>query len=105
MNDITIAGKLLSLKLMEHTELKGVFTDALLRYSFYKTGGQGNTFVLLQPKKDRKLSPLPYKNMADRIGSVLDRPCVFAFTQLATYTPSQISGQVLPANCGLLSVN
>lgn len=51
MNDITIAGKLLSLKLMEHTELKGVFTDALLRYSFYKTGGQGNTFVLLQPKK------------------------------------------------------
>lgn len=58
MNDITIAGKLLSLKLMEHTELKDVFTDALLRYSFYKTGGARQYVCIVATEKRQKTVPI-----------------------------------------------
>lgn len=53
---VTIAGKVLALRPMERDELKGVFTDALLMFSFYAVKYMGNDFVLLESKTANCLS-------------------------------------------------
>lgn len=90
MNDIGIAGKRLPLRALKKSELRGVFTDALIGYSFFSVEFQGNPFVLLRPKRDRKLPPLQYKNVADRLEATLGMPCVFQFTQLPTFERNRL---------------
>lgn len=83
-NDIGIAGRRYPLTAMKREELRGVFTDALIGYSFFRTEFQGNGFVLLRPKKERKLPPMQCKSMADRLERILGKTCVFQFQQLAS---------------------
>ncbi|WP_024994093.1 hypothetical protein [Phocaeicola paurosaccharolyticus] len=90
MENIVIAGMMLQTRLMERSELKGVFTDALLGYTFYDVLFQGNEFVLLQSKDERKLAPLQYKKLAEQLASVLKKPCVFLFNSLATYERNRL---------------
>lgn len=85
MNTIIIAGKEILLRLLDKSELKGIYIDAMVGYSFYEAAFQGNFFWLLVPKKERKLSPLQYKHIANRIGEVKQIPCAFLFDALATY--------------------
>lgn len=85
MNAIIIVGKEIPLRPLDRSELKGIYIDALVGYSFYEAAFQDNFFWLLAPKKERKLSPLQYKHIADRIGEVKQIPCAFLFDSLATY--------------------
>lgn len=62
--------------------MKGVFVDAILGFSFYKTVFNGNAFYLLISKRETKLAPLAYKQLADRFQKILAMPIVFSFDRL-----------------------
>lgn len=87
---VVIAGQEVGLVPLKRAELKGVFTDALLQFIFYRADFQGNTFLLLATRKARKLSPLQYKNIANRIKEALGMPCAFLFASLATYERNRL---------------
>lgn len=82
---ITIAGKVLPLRLMERKELKGVFTDALLNFSFYDLEYKGNQFVLLESKTANRLTPVQSKKLTTNLSGIVGKPCVLMFSQLAAY--------------------
>lgn len=82
MEKIIVAGKPLNLTLLDKKELKGVFVDAILGFSFYKTAFNGNDFYLLISKRETKLAPLEYKQLADRLQKILAMPIVFLFDRL-----------------------
>lgn len=82
---VTIAGKTLPLRLMERNELRGVFTDALLSFSFYDVEYMGNRFVLLESRTANRLTPMQCKKLTANLSAVLGRPCVMMFGQLASY--------------------
>lgn len=82
---IVIAGKVVPLKRMERSELKGVFTDALLSFLFYRAEYMGNQFVVVESKTTNNLTPLQCKKLTTNLCEVLGRPCVMMFRQLASY--------------------
>lgn len=82
---VTIAGKALALRPMERNELKGMFTDALLTFSFYAVEYMGNDFVLLESKTASRLTPVQCKKLTANLSDVLGKPCVMMFGQLAAY--------------------
>ncbi|MDO4171362.1 MAG: hypothetical protein Q4D28_01475 [Prevotellaceae bacterium] len=82
---VTIAGKVLALRMMERNELKGVFTDALLTFSFYAVEYMENHFVLLESKTSSRLTPVQCKKLTENLSDVLGKPCVMMFGQLASY--------------------
>ena len=45
---VVIAGKTIPMRLKNRSELKGVFTDALLMFSFYDIEYMGVQFVVLE---------------------------------------------------------
>lgn len=90
MKEVIVAGKVLLLRLMDKSELKGIFVDALLGYSFYEAIFQENHFLLMEAKRNKKLSPLQYQNMANRISEAKMLPCVFLFDSLATYERNRL---------------
>lgn len=90
MKEVIVAGKMLSLRLLDRSELKGVFVDAILGYSFYEANFQENRFILLESKRNNKLSPLQYRHLADRIIRVKPLPCVFLFDSLAAYERNRL---------------
>ena len=47
---VIIAGKTVPMRLKNRSELKGVFTDALLMFSFYDIEYMGVQFVVLESK-------------------------------------------------------
>ena len=49
--NVILADERLNLRKMERSELKGVYTDAVLSFSFYATSYKGCEFLLLAPKK------------------------------------------------------
>jgi hypothetical protein len=61
-----VTGKPLVLNFLDKKELKTVFVDAILEFSFYKATFKGNYFYLLISKRETKLVPLEYKQLADR---------------------------------------
>ena len=90
MENVLIAGKNVTLRPLEKNELRGLFADALINYSFYYAKFLDNIFLLLIPKKGRKLSPLQYQKLADSISRIKGMPCVFLFENLATYERNRL---------------
>lgn len=90
MADIIVAGKNLQLTPMERTELRGLSVDTILGYTLKRTHFQGNEFILMCPKKDRKLAPLQYKSLAEQTSAKLGAPCVFLFGNLPTYERNRL---------------
>lgn len=90
MENVLIAGKNVTLRPLEKNELRGLFADALINYSFYDAKFLDNIFLLLIPKKGRKLSPLQYQKLADSISRIKGMPCVFLFENLATYERNRL---------------
>lgn len=66
MEKVIIVGKPLFLIPLDNKKLKGIFVDAILEFSFYKTTFNGNYFYLLISKRETKFVPLEYKQLADR---------------------------------------
>lgn len=85
MGNIIIAGKNLPLTPMTKSELKGVFADAIVKFVFYKTEFQGNPLCILVSKRNKKLTPLEYKQLADRLEKIIRLPIVFLFDSLEYY--------------------
>ncbi len=90
MDEVIIAGRLLKLIPMTKSELKGVFIDAVLGYSFYKAEFNSNSFYLLIPKRKGKLAPLMYKQLAARLERILVQPVVFLFDALEYYERNRL---------------
>ena len=82
---IVIAGKTIPMRLMDRHELKGVLIGALLMYSFYDSTYLGVPFVLLESKAETHLTPAQCKTLTTKLSSVLGKPCVLKFDQLASY--------------------
>lgn len=85
MDSITIAGKNLPLTPMTKLALKGVFADAIVKFAFYKTEFHGNPLCILVSKKNKKLAPLDYKQLANRLENIIRLPIVFLFDSLEYY--------------------
>ena len=90
MEQIIVAGKALELISLGKSELKGVFIDAILGYNFYKTSFNGNEFCLLVSKREKKMPPLEYKQLADRLQTILALPIVFLFDRLDYYERNRL---------------
>ena len=75
MEQVIVAGKALELTALSKSELKGVFVDAALGYHFYKASFNGNHFCLLVSKREKKMAPLEYKQLADRLENILNYCC------------------------------
>ena len=73
------------MRLMSRSELKGVFTDALLMFTFYDLEYMGFQFVVLESKTAVHLTPVQYKKQTSNLTAVLGKPCVMKFDQLASY--------------------
>lgn len=58
---VIIAGKTIPMRLKNRSELKGVFTDALLMFSFYDIEYMGAQFVVLESKTAVHLTPVQCK--------------------------------------------
>ena len=82
---VIIAGKTIPMRLKNRSELKGVFTDALLMFSFYDIEYMGVQFVVLESKTPAHLTPVQCKKLTSNLSAVLGRPCVIMFNQLASY--------------------
>ena len=73
------------MRLMSRSELKGVFTDSLLMFTFYDLEYMGFQFVVLESKTAVHLTPVQYKKQTSNLTAVLGKPCVMKFDQLASY--------------------
>ena len=82
---VVIAGKAIPMRLKNRSELKGVFTDALLMFSFYDIEYMGTQFVVLESKTAVRLTPVQCKKLTSNLSAVLGKPCVIMFDQLASY--------------------
>ena len=82
---VIIAGKTIPMRLKNRSELKGVFTDALLMFSFYDIEYMGAQFVVLESKTAVHLTPVQCKKLTSNLSAVLGKPCVIMFDQLASY--------------------
>lgn len=87
---ITIAGIKVGLRLLGKGELKGIPIDAALGYHFYEAQFRSYPFLLLEAKKQRKLSPLQYLCLAEHIQAIKGLPCVFLFQSLPTYERNRL---------------
>jgi hypothetical protein len=90
MKQVFVAGKVLELTALSKSELKGVFIDAVLGYEFYKTAFNDNDLCLLVPKREKKLAPLQYKQLADKLQTILSLPIVFLFDRLEYYERNRL---------------
>ena len=82
---VIIAGKTIPMRLKNRSELKGVFTDALLMFSFYDIEYRGVQFVVLESKTPVHHTPAQCKKLTSNLSAVLGKPCVMMFDQLASY--------------------
>ena len=82
---VIIAGKAIPMRLKNRSELKGVFTDALLMFSFYDIEYRGVQFVVLESKTPVHHTPAQCKKLTSNLSAVLGKPCVMMFDQLASY--------------------
>ena len=83
--NVILADERLELRKMERSELKGVYTDAVLSFNFYATSYKGCEFLLLAPKKKDRYTPMQYSNISKRIGGTLGKPVAFLFDDLVYY--------------------
>ena len=83
--NIILADEKLNLRKMERSELKGVYTDAVLSFNFYATNYKGYEFILLAPKKKDRYTPMQYSNISKRISDALGKPIAFLFDDLIYY--------------------
>ncbi|WP_289764467.1 hypothetical protein [uncultured Duncaniella sp.] len=83
--NVILADERLNLRKMERSELKGVYTDAVLSFSFYATSYKGCEFLLLAPKKKDRYTPMQYSNISKRINDSLGKPVAFLFDDLIYY--------------------
>ena len=83
--NIILADEKLNLRKMERSELKGVYTDAVLSFNFYATNYKGCEFILLAPKKKDRYTPMQYSNISKRISHALGKPIAFLFDDLIYY--------------------
>ena len=90
LKEVIIAGQSISLRILNRNELKGIYTDALIRYTFYEAAFQGNRFILLEPNNNVRQKPLQYKTTADIIQAKIHLPCVFLFDTLAYYERNRL---------------
>lgn len=90
MENVIVTGKVLALRPLERSELKGVYSDAIVSFVFYEAIFLDNKFLLIKGKKDKKYSPLQYRSVAERIGAIKGLPCVFLFDSLATYERNRL---------------
>ncbi|RHJ82570.1 hypothetical protein [Parabacteroides sp. AM08-6] len=88
--EIIIAGQVIPLHPLDKRELKGIYTDALIRYAFYEAEFQGNSFLVLESKRSVRQTPLQYKVTADIIQAKKNMPCVFIFDTLAYYERNRL---------------
>lgn len=82
---VVIEGKTLPMRLKNRSELKGVFTDAQLMFSFYDLEFMGVRFVVLESKTGAHLTPARCKKLTSNLSAVFGKPCVMMFDQLASY--------------------
>ena len=90
MGNVIVAGQSILLRPLEKVELKGIYADAKVNFDFYETDFQKTQFLLLKPKKEGKLPPLQYRNIAGRINGIKGLPCVFLFDNLAAYERNRL---------------
>ena len=90
LKEVIIAGQVISLRFLDRNELKGIYTDAQIRYAFYEAEFQGNKFLLLESKKNIRQTPLQYKATSDIIQAKKSLPCVFLFDSLAYYERNRL---------------
>ena len=90
MEHIVIAGQQIELIPMGKDELKGVFIDAVLGYSFYKTDFNGQRFCLLVSKRAEKSTPTKYKQLSNRLEHLLACPIVYLFNRLENYERNRL---------------
>lgn len=83
--NVILADERLELRKMERSELKGVYTDAVLSFNFYETSYKGCGFLLLAPKKKDRYTPMQYSNISKRINDTLGKPVAFLFDDLVYY--------------------
>ena len=83
--NIILADEKLNLRKMERSELKGVYTDAVLSFNFYATNYKGCEFILLAPKKKDRYTPMQYSNISKRISDALGKPIAFLLDDLIYY--------------------
>ena len=82
---VILADERLNLRKMERSELKGVYTDAVLSFNFFATNYKGCEFILLAPKKKDRYTPMQYSNISKRISDTLGKPIAFLFDDLIYY--------------------
>lgn len=82
---VILADERLNLRKMERSELKGVYTDAVLSFNFFATNYKGCEFILLAPKKKDRHTPMQYSNISKRISDTLGKPIAFLFDDLIYY--------------------
>lgn len=87
---IIIAGQVIPLRPLDKSELKGIYTDALIRYAFYEAEFQGNSVLVLESKRNIRQTPLQYKATSDIIQAKKNKPCVFLFDTLAYYERNRL---------------
>lgn len=83
--NVILADERLELRKMERSELKGVYTDAVLSFNFYATSYKEYEFLLLAPKKKDRYTPMQYSNISKRINDTLGKPAAFLFDDLVYY--------------------
>ena len=83
--NVILADERLNLRKMERSELKGVYTDAVLSFNFFATNYKGCEFILLAPKKKDRYTPMQYSNISKRISDTLGKPIAFLFDDLIYY--------------------
>ena len=83
--NVILADERLSLRKLERTELKGVYTDTVLSFNIYATSYKGSEFILLSPKKKDRYTPLQYSNISRRVSDALGKPAAFLFDNLVYY--------------------
>lgn len=67
LEHIIIAGQQIELTPLCKDELRGVFIDAVLGYSFYKATFNGQRFLLLVSKRAEKSTPAKYKQLSNKL--------------------------------------
>ena len=83
--NVILADERLNLRKMARSELKGVYTDAVLSFNFFATNYKGCEFILLAPKKKDRYTPMQYSNISKRISDTLGKPIAFLFDDLIYY--------------------
>lgn len=87
---IIIAGQQIELIPLRKDELRGVFVDAVLGYSFYKANFNGQRFCLLVSKRAEKSTPTKYKQLSNKLEQLLACPIVFLFDRLENYERNRL---------------